>query len=159
MEKAYFGFHPSRFVYWKWYLLSIIVILAGSIPLLSLFDIIPIDITLIADYDLYIFSVIPLIGLIPLVIAEITRRSDLYVLTNDRIIEKTGLFNIRENSVEWRNVVNYTFTQSFMEKLFNLGTIRLYSSGGVEHQAELVVKKTSHINRIKNFLDKLIQKE
>ena len=159
MEKAYFGFHPSRFVYWKWYLLSIIVILAGSIPLLSLFDIIPIDITLIADYDLYIFSVIPLIGLIPLVIAEITRRSDLYVLTNDRIIEKTGLFNIRENSVEWRNVVNYTFTQSFMEKLFNLGTIRLYSSGGVEHQAELVVKKTYHIKRIKLFLDKLIQKE
>jgi uncharacterized membrane protein YdbT with pleckstrin-like domain len=159
MEKIYFGFHPSRFVYWKWYMISLIVILLGSIPLLSLFDIIPLELSLFQDYDLYIFSAIPLIGLIPLLIAEILRHSDLYVLTNERIIEKTGLFNVKENSVEWRNVVNYTFTQSFAEKMFNIGTVRLYSSGGVEHQAELVIKKTSHIKKIKVFLDKLIQKE
>jgi uncharacterized membrane protein YdbT with pleckstrin-like domain len=159
MEKAYFGFHPSRFVYWKWYLLALIIILAGSIPLLSMFDVIPLELTFIEGYDLYIFSAIPIIGLVPLLIAEILKHTDLYVLTNDRIIEKTGLFNVKENSVEWRNVVNYTFTQSFAEKLFSVGTIRLYSSGGVEHQAELVIKKTSHIKRIKNFLDKLIQNE
>lgn len=159
MEKVYFGFHPSRFVYWRWYLLSIIVILLGSIPLLSLSGIVPLGLAFFGDYDLYVFSAIPAIGLIPLLIAEILRRSDLYVLTNERIIEKTGLFNVKENSVEWRNVVNYTFTQSVAEKMFSIGTIRLYSSGGVEHQAELSIKKTPHIKKIKAFLDKLIQKE
>jgi uncharacterized membrane protein YdbT with pleckstrin-like domain len=159
MEKVYFGFHPSRLVYWKRYLLSLIIILVGSVPLLSLLNIVPVDFTIAEGYDLYIFSILPLIGLIPLSMAEISRHSDLYVLTDQRIIEKTGIFNIRENSVEWRNVVNYTFTQSFAEKLFSIGTIRLYSAGGVEQEAELVIKKTSHIKKIKLFLDKLIQKE
>ena len=159
MEKVYFGFHPSRLVYWKWYLLSLIIILVGSISLLSMFGIISLGISISKEYDMYIFSALPFVGLVPLLIAEILRRSDLYVLTNERIIEKTGIFNIRENSVEWRNVVNYTFTQSFAEKLFSIGTVRLYSAGGVEQEAELVIKKTSHIKRIKVFLDKLIQKE
>ena len=158
-ERALFGFHPSRLVYGKWYLLSLGIIIIGLLLLLSFFGIIPFNITIFRVYDMYIFSMIPLIGLIPATIAEVKRKSDLYVLTDQRIIEKTGIFNIKENSMEWRNVANYTFTQSFSEKLFGVGTILLYSSGGVEHKAELMIKKTSHIKKIKVFLDKLIQKE
>lgn len=158
-ERALFGFHPSRLIYWKWYILSLGIIAIGILLLLSFFGIIPFELTVIKEYDMYIFSMIPLLGLFPATIAEVLRRSDLYVLTDQRIIERVGIFNVKENSMEWRNVANYTFTQSFGEKIFGMGTIHLYSSGGVEHKAELAIKKTSHISRLKPFLDKLIQKE
>jgi hypothetical protein len=42
--------------------------------------------------------------------------------------------------------------------MLDIGTIKLYSSGGVEHEAEVIIKRTPHIKKIRFLLDKLIQK-
>ncbi|MFH0929559.1 MAG: PH domain-containing protein [Candidatus Aenigmatarchaeota archaeon] len=157
-EKTYLVFHPTRLAFIKLYILFLIFIVTGAALLLSMFGLLPFDVPLPEEYSLYAAAVSIVIGIVLLIVAEIKHRIDTYIMTNYRIIERRGIVSIKEDSVEWNNIANYTFTQSFLEKLLNIGTIRLYSSGGVEHEAEVLIKKTPHIKKIRFLLDKLIQR-
>lgn len=154
-EKAFFGFHPSRLAFWKWYLVAIIPIIIGSILILSIFNIIPFSIPFLSGYVFYI-SIIPFIGIVFIIIAEMLRRCDTYIITSHRIIERSGIINIKEDSVNWEKISNYSLMQNVFDRIFGTGSIHLWSMGG-EDEPEVTIKKSAQILRIRNLLDKLIQ--
>lgn len=51
-----------------------------------------------------------------------------YILTNDRIIIRTGLANLKEDEVRLYRVKDVGISKSFMQRLFGLGTIKISSS-------------------------------
>jgi uncharacterized membrane protein YdbT with pleckstrin-like domain len=155
-EKAYFGFHPSRLAFWKWYLVALILIITGLVFILSVFNIIPFSIPFIKDYAIYI-SIIPFVGIVFIIIAEMLRRCDTYIITSHRIIEKSGIINIKEDSINWEKISNYSLTQNAVDRIFGIGSIHLWSMGG-EIEPEVTIKKTAQILKIRNLLDKLIQR-
>lgn len=157
-EQTYLIFRPTRLAFFKWYLLALIIILIGVIISLSAFEIIKIGLTIPKDYSIYTV-VMPFIGIIFIIIAGLFRRVDTYYITNFRIVERRGIFNIKEDSINWEKVSNYSLNQSFIDRIFNIGTIRLYSMGGIEEEAEVTIKKAPNIHKIKALLDKLIERK
>ncbi|NIO44611.1 MAG: PH domain-containing protein [Candidatus Aenigmarchaeota archaeon] len=155
-ENTYLIFHPARLAYLLWYIIGIIVIVVG---VLLFFDIIPIS-TLIEDYNTYFLIFFTAFGIILIGIAEILRKNDKYAITNFRIIEKRGIFNIKENSIYWEKVANYSLTQNLLDRIFRVGTIKLWSMGGGGEgvNPEVIVRRAPHIKKIRFLLDKLIQK-
>jgi len=159
-EQTYLVFHPTRLAYLKWYLLAIIFIGIGILVILSAFSIVPVKLPIPKDYSLYTVF-IPFIGIIFILIAGLMRKIDTYIITNYRIIEKTGIVDIKEDSINWEKISNYSLSQSATERLFNVGTIRLYSMGGgiEDKEAEVIIKRVSNIRKIEALLDKLIQRK
>jgi len=156
-EQTYLIFHPTRLAFLKWYLIALIIIAVGIFIILSAFEIIKV-VTISKDYSLYTIF-IPFTGVIFIIIAGLLRKVDTYYITNYRIIEKRGIINIKEDSINWEKISNYSLTQSAIDRLFNVGTIRLYSMGGIEEEAEVTIKRAPHIHRIKALLEKLIERK
>jgi len=156
-ERTYLIFHPTRLAFLKWYLIALIIIAVGIFIILSAFEIIKV-VTISKDYSLYTIF-IPFIGVIFIIIAGLLRKVDTYYITNYRIIEKRGIINIKEDSINWEKISNYSLTQSAIDRLFNIGTIRLYSMGGIEEEAEVTIKRAPHIHKIKALLEKLIERK
>jgi len=155
-ENTYLIFHPARLAYFLWYFIAVIVIIAG----ISLFfDIIPIS-SLIPGYNTYFLIFFVAAGIILMGITEILRRTDKYAITNFRIIEKKGIINIEEDSIYWEKVANYSLSQNLFDRIFRVGTIKLWSMGGGGEgiEPEVVIKKAPHVKKIRFLLDKLIQK-
>lgn len=157
-EQTYLIFRPTRLAYLKWYLLALIIIIIGVIVPLSAFEIIKIGLIIPKDYSIYTI-IIPVIGIVFILIVGLFRRVDTYYITNFRIVERRGIFNIKEDSINWEKVSNYSLNQSFIDRIFNIGTIRLYSMGGIEEEAEVTIKKAPNIHKIKALLDKLIERK
>jgi uncharacterized membrane protein YdbT with pleckstrin-like domain len=158
-ELMYLKFHPTRLAYAQWYLLAFIIIGLGIFVILAAYDLLPIILSIPKDYAVYTFS-IPVMGALFIIIADLLRRDDTYTVTSYRVIEKRGIFNISEDSVNWDKVSNYTLTQNIVDRLFNIGTIRLFSVGGAEvMEAEVTIKKAPNIHKIKALLDKLIERK
>jgi len=96
-------------------------------------------------------------GLFLILIAELLRRNDKYAITSFRVIEKSGIINIDEDSVYWEKLSNYELTQNFIDRIFNIGTIKLWSTGGAD-VPEVIIRKAPNVKKIRFLLDKLIQK-
>ena len=156
-EQTYLIFHPTRLAFLKWYLIALIIIAVGIFIILSAFEIIKV-VTISKDYSLYTIF-IPFTGVIFIIIAGLLRKVDTYYITNYRIIEKRGIISIKEDSINWEKISNYSLTQSAIDRLFNVGTIRLYSMGGIEEEAEVTIKRAPHIHKIKALLEKLIERK
>ena len=157
-EQTYLVYHPTRLAFLKWYLIALIFIIAGVFVILSAFGIIPFNLPIPKDYSIYTVF-IPFIGLVFIIIAGMFRKVDTYYITNFRIVERKGIVNIKEDSINWEKISNYSLTQSAIDRLFNVGTIRLYSMGGIEEEAEVTIKRAPHIHKIKALLEKLIERK
>ena len=75
----------------------------------------------------------------------------------NRIVEKSGIINIEEDSIYWEKVSNYEVSQNLFDRILKVGTIKLWSVGG-ENEPEVVIKKVSQVKKIRFLLDKLIQR-
>jgi len=128
-EQVLMRFSPSRFGFWKWYLISIIIIV---IEILS-------------------------IAIVPIIISEIRKRIKVYTITNYRLIEKTGLLSVSETSVPWDKISNYTVTQNVLDKLFRIGNIYVEGIGG-DQAVEIGIKKVSNVIKVKGLIEALIQR-
>jgi len=152
-EQIFTLFHPTRLAYFKFYLIGFLLVLLG---IAIFFKFLPIG--FFKNYEFYFLILVPL-GIFIWFIAEITRKIDTYIITNHRIIEKKGIINIKEDSINWEKISNYSLTESAIDRIFNIGTIRLYSMGGIEEEAEVTVKKAPNIHKIKALLDRLIERK
>ena len=158
-EQTYLRFHPTRLAFLQWYLLALIIIGIGIFVILAVYGTIPIKLAIPKEYGFYTIF-IPFAGIVFIVVAGLLRKDDTYYITNYRVVEKKGILNIKEDSVSWEKVSNYSLSQSAIERLFNIGTLRLYSIGGAEDMdAEIVIKRAANIHKIKAFLDKLIERK
>jgi len=152
-EQVYAAFHPTRLAYFKFYFIGFLLIL---IEIAIFFNFISVG--FLKNYEIYLLLLVPL-GIFIWFIAEIKRKIDTYIITNYRIIEKRGIINIKEDSINWEKISNYSLTESAIDRIFNIGTIRLYSMGGIEEEAEVTVKRAPNVHKIKALLDKLIERK
>lgn len=153
-EQTYLIFHPTRLAYLRWYVIAIFLIAIG---LLVFLNALPIP-SSISNYNIYFLLTFASVGIILIGVAEILRKNDKYAITSFRIIEKRGIINIEEESIYWEKVSNYELNQDLFDRIFKIGTIKLWSMGG-ENNPEVVIKRAPQVNRIRFLLDKLIQKK
>jgi len=153
-EQTYLIFHPTRLAYLRWYIIAVFVIAVGILVFL---DVLPIP-SAISNYNLYFLAFFSVAGTILIAIPEFLRKNDKYAITNFRVIEKRGIINIEEDSIYWEKVANYELTQDLFDRIFKIGTIRLWSTGG-EDNPEVIIKRAPQVKRIRLLLDKLIQKK
>ena len=151
-EQTYLIFHPTRLAFLKWYLVSIFLITFG----ISLFFFVSLP-SSISSYNLYILMSFVAAGLFLMLVSELLRKNDKYAITSFRVIEKSGIINIEEDSVYWEKLSNYELNQNIFDRIFNTGTVKLWSTGG-EDEPEVIIKKAPNIKKIRFLLDKLIQK-
>lgn len=148
-EQVIATFHPTRFLFWRYYLVGLLFIILGIIMFLGFVP----TIEMIPNYYYLGFLVI---GLIPILVAEKQRRDDKYIFTSQKITERVGSLSIQENTVSWDRLSNYTLSQTFLDRILGTGTIELWSIGE-EMKPEVSIKKVSHIKKVLELLDKLIK--
>jgi hypothetical protein len=153
-EQTYMIFHPTRLAYIRWYIIAVFLITFG-VALFIFSSSLPL---VLSGSILYVLIFFAISGIILIVIAEILRKNDKYAITNFRVIEKRGIIKIEEDSIYWEKVANYELVQGLFDRIFKIGTIRLWSTGG-EDDPEVVIKRAPQVNKIRFLLDKLIQKK
>ena len=151
-EKVLIRFHPSRFGFWKWYLISIILIVIEILFLLN-----PGSLDFLIGYEFYFYIILTAIAIVPIIVSEIRKIIRVYTITNYRLIEKTGLFTVSEVSVPWDKISNYTVTQNMLDRLFRIGSIYVEGIGG-DQAVEIGIKKVSNVIKIKGLIEALIQR-
>jgi uncharacterized membrane protein YdbT with pleckstrin-like domain len=158
-EQTYLTFHPTRIAFLKWYLIAILFIAIGVFVIFSVYGLVGFSLPVPEDYKIYTL-LIPFIGVIFILVADFSRKDDTYYITSHRIVERKGIFNIEEDSIEWEKISNYGLSQNMFDRIFNIGTIRLYSVGGAkDEEAEVVIRQVSNLQKIKALLDRLIERK
>lgn len=146
-------FNPTRLAFAKWYGLAILMFLVGSAIIIDIFNLqlIPFE------YKLYSLIGFVMAGIAIIGITELKRSEDDYAITNERIVERTGLININQDSIYWKKLSNFSLKQGLLDRLFGIGTIELWSLGG-EDKPQIVIKRAPNFKKIVDLLNKLIQK-
>lgn len=81
----------------------------------------------------------------------------IYTLTEDRLLLKTGVLNIREDEVRLYRVKDLVLRRSFIQRIFGLGTIQVMSSDSSLKNFDIVNIKDSE--KIKEDLSRLVEEE
>ena len=61
-----------------------------------------------------------------------------FAITNNRFIQKDGIFDIKMTEIPLFKVETVNFYQTFFERMLNTGAIELVGSGGTNHKVEFV---------------------
>ena len=158
-EKTYLVLHPSRWKYARWYLPAVLFIPSGIFIVVSgaSFDIS--RLLELTGFGIYGF-IIMIAGLCLLAVGSISRISRTYYITSHRIIERTGIMNTDENSVNWDRIANYSVIQSATDKMLNIGTIDFDSmTGGGDEDDEVTLVKVANLSKLKVMLEELVTKK
>ncbi len=129
---------PTRMAYYRFYIFGVILIFLGT--------------GLLLDISFYIKISVIVLGIFFVAIGELFRRQHTYVLTDYRIIERSGLLSVKEISIPWNKIANYTLRQNFLERILGIGTINMESIGGGE-APEIVLKDCAQISKIKQIME------
>ncbi len=149
---------PTRLAFIKFYVLAILLLLVWIV---LYFQILPKQVvsayaTALKQYSTY-FLALPMFGAALVLFAEIKRGVRHYYLTNERLMEKRGIFSLSETSIRLERIANYSVRQSFLGRFFNVGTIIIESVGGSE-APEIVMRGISNVSAVKKQLDTLIHR-
>jgi len=72
-------------------------------------------------------------------------------ITNKRVIERVGLFSRFTSEVAHRDIRNIQVTQSFFERIMNVGKVGISSSG--QSDIEVVLKDVPSPDKLRKILD------
>jgi uncharacterized membrane protein YdbT with pleckstrin-like domain len=148
-EKTILTFHPTRLSYFKLYFVGLLLILLSLLGYLGIFKV-------------NVPNVYFLLGLFPgtilILLAEILRLFSTYTITDQRIIERYGIFSKKEDSVAWDKISSLSLQQTFLERLMNIGDIELWSVGGSE-EPEITLMNVPNIKKVTSLIDSLIKKK
>lgn len=67
-----------------------------------------------------------------------------YVLTDDRILVRTGFFNLKEDEVRLYRIKDISISKTLLQRLFGLGTIHIASTDAKLGTFEIVNVKNSY---------------
>jgi uncharacterized membrane protein YdbT with pleckstrin-like domain len=152
-EQTYMIFHPTRLAFLKWYAVAILLFILGGLTFIDILNtqIIPFE------YKIYILLFFAALGIAALALAEVKRRNNDYAITNERVIERTGLINIDQDSITWGKISNLSFKQNLLDRIFGIGTIELWAVGG-DDEPEIVLRKIPKFKKVLEVLNKLLHK-
>ena len=81
-----------------------------------------------------------------------------YIITNDRIIMKTGLVSTRIDSVTYSLIVNVKTYRSLLDKVLNIGTIEISTARGSQEVKLVGIKEADDIEAaIYKFMEKRVR--
>jgi len=106
------------------------------------------------------FVLIPLMILVWIVPALILASRKLgvsYELTTQRFIHKTGIFRRTSDRLEVIDIDDVTYTQGLVERMVNVGSIRISSSDRTH--PELVLKGIENVHVVADTIDDVRRKE
>lgn len=78
-----------------------------------------------------------------------------YKLTPSRVILQTGLFNKKVDEVRLYRIKDISYHQTFGERIFGLGCVKLYSSDA--SLPELVLKRIKNSEKVKEVLSQTVE--
>lgn len=81
------------------------------------------------------FSSILTLGIWPYIHIRCTE----FVMTNHRIILKTGIFSLQSFEMQLSKIENIQIEQTFAGKLFNYGNVIIVGSGGTREKIEFII--------------------
>jgi uncharacterized membrane protein YdbT with pleckstrin-like domain len=152
-EQTYMIFHPTRLAFLKLYALAILMFLIGSLIFIDI-----LNMQLIAlEYKIYMLISFAAVGIIIIVLAEVKRRNNDYAITNERVVERTGIINIDQDSITWEKISNLSFKRNLFDRIFGIGTIEIWAVGGLD-EPEIILRKIPKFKKVLEVLNKLIHK-
>jgi membrane protein YdbS with pleckstrin-like domain len=77
-----------------------------------------------------------------------------FAVTNNRFIQKDGIFDIKMTEIPLFKVETVNFYQTFFERMLKTGAIELVGSGGTAHRVEFVQHPYEVRNMIATFMKK-----
>ena len=95
-------------------------------------------------YIVVVLSSLLLIGLFILIPWWMRTRNTKLKVTSQRVILRTGILNKHINEIDLQNVSNIQIKQTFMNRIFNAGTIKISSAGtgDIEIEAQGIPEPT-----------------
>jgi uncharacterized membrane protein YdbT with pleckstrin-like domain len=152
-EQTYMIFHPTRLAFLKLYALAILLFLIGSLIFIDILNmqLIPIE------YKIYILVFFVSLGIAIIVLAEVKRRNNDYAITSERVVERTGIINIDQDSITWEKISNLSFKRNLFDRIFGIGTIEIWAVGGLD-EPEITLRKIPNFKKVLEVLNKLLQK-
>jgi len=78
-----------------------------------------------------------------------------YKLTEEKLLINTGLFSIKEEEIQLYRIMDVTLKCSFLQRIFNVGTIHCCS--GDKTTPEFDIKDVKNPSNVKELLSKNIE--
>jgi uncharacterized membrane protein YdbT with pleckstrin-like domain len=151
-EKILAKFHPTRLGYIKFYVVAFILFVLGALLYFSQ------TLKLIVFSAYHQYAIYPvLLGLFFVIIPEVKIRLQTYIITTYRVIDRAGIFNISENVVYWNKIASTNISQSVFDRIFDIGSIDMWSMGGSE-EPEITLVKIANVKKVQELIDRLIEK-
>lgn len=117
-EQLMWSAHPSLWSVWGSIVVGLIVVGLGICGVILL------------DGILRLVSIAPIVvGLLMIGITYLGNRSIQYVLTNEEIYKKSGIFSRNVKNIRLDRIQNTSYTQSLPERLMSFGSIRIDTAG------------------------------
>lgn len=96
--------------------------------------------------------VLALVGILSIGFGYFLRSRTEFAVTNNRFIQKDGIFNIKMTEIPLFKVETVNFYQTFMERMIGTGSIELVGSGGTNHKVEYVQNPYKVRNLIATYM-------
>lgn len=80
-----------------------------------------------------------------------------YTLTNEKLIIKTGFFNIHEEEIRLYRILDFTIEKTFLGRMFGLGKILLHTADRSTPNYSILGIK--NVNEIKELMSKEVEEE
>src|SRR3989338_3797942 len=103
----------------------------------------------------YLTSFFVLIGVVCLLYFEIKRSYHKYILTDRRIIKKSGILKSELTAWELRQVINLKIHQSLMGRLTGFGTVDVVLTGN----NNLFLESVRHPERLMSMIEELVEEK
>jgi len=143
-------FHPSRFAYARFYAAAVVLF---AVVIALQFITMP---AIVQPYQQYFFALLGF-AVLSLAIAELRRMSDTYTITNMMLIERRGILHVSESFIHVDKVSSSTIEQTIFDRLFDVGSINIWSMGG-SNEPEITIDKIPNVREIKQVIDQIVQR-
>lgn len=147
-ERLQLKFRPSRKAYLWEYVLFIFVMLVSFTALYPLIMAQFKAIAIIAIIAKVLFYILFTISIVLLIKVELKIWSILYAITDQRVIISKGIFTEKFISITYNKITDIGLEQSFWDKVFNIGKLKIDTPGSDEIEGilenvskPLVIKK------------------
>jgi uncharacterized membrane protein YdbT with pleckstrin-like domain len=98
-----------------------------------------------------VFAVVGVACLLILAVWKFTTIGEVMEISNKRTLEKTGILSKHTNEVMHRDIRNIQITQTFRERIFNVGKIVI--SSAAEEDSEIVAVDIPDPTKLRDVID------
>jgi uncharacterized membrane protein YdbT with pleckstrin-like domain len=150
-EQVLARLHPSRFAFAGMYIAAIFLVVVVVVFQIS---ILPLPTVAQAYVPYTLLLLLPAVLLF--LAAELRRTFDTYTITNMSVTERIGILRIDESDVSIDKISSSSMSQSALERMLDIGSIDLWSTGGSD-EPEITITKIPNVHSTKEIVERLIR--